>query len=198
MSGGQLGEQERRQRAGVTERLVVVVHESLDQVGGVRLDDELGVLGVMAPRHGAGVGPLVEAVAVVEADRERRHALAGLGHKPDDGRRVDAAAEKGAEGDIRHQASLDCRAQQTPNLTCCAVERHVEPPCLRDAGQGQTPVALDPRRRAVLCDEHVARRDAADALVERVRASARSRRSGSRGSPLRAAAAGPTDGRATS
>ena len=55
-------------------------------------------------RHGLGVGPLVEAVPVLEADREGLHRLGHrCAHQPDDRARVDAAAEEGAERNVGDQ-----------------------------------------------------------------------------------------------
>ena len=84
MRAGDLAEQEGRHRARVSERLVVVPHEALDEVDGVRADDVLVVIGAVPVGHLPCVRALVEALPVLEADRERLDgAVDQLGHQAD-------------------------------------------------------------------------------------------------------------------
>jgi hypothetical protein len=90
-----LVEQERRHRARVPERLIVIVHEPLHKLDGLRVDDVLVVLGAESLRHGTRVWSLVKAVAVIEADREGLHRLPHHAcHQRHDRARVDAPAEE--------------------------------------------------------------------------------------------------------
>ena len=80
-----------RDRRRVGERFVEMPHEPIENADGVRLHDELVVIGSEMPRDAPGVLELVER-RLVEADRERLHASARrLGHQADDEARVDAA-----------------------------------------------------------------------------------------------------------
>ena len=92
----------RRNRRRVRERLVVVPHQVREDLDGVRPDDELVVVGAVAPRHQAGVR---RARRNFFSSKPIENVLTGprpeLRHQRDDGARVDAAAEKRAE---RHVA----------------------------------------------------------------------------------------------
>ena len=86
----------------VCERLSVMPDEARQNLHRLRLDSELVVLGSEQLRYLARLLCLVEGLDV-EPDRECLHRIrAELGHRGDDGARVDAAGEKRAE---RHVAS---------------------------------------------------------------------------------------------
>ena len=143
------------------------------------------VLGPEALRDRPRVRPLVEAVSVVEADRERLHRLAHHArHQRDDRARVDAAAEKRAQRNVGDQPAPDRLLQQPPHLGRGLVEaRSSVGGAAVDARDRQLPVALDRRLAARLERQHVGWRQALDPREERVRASARSRTSGRPRSP---------------
>src|SRR4051812_9675651 len=97
VASGDLAEQEGRHRTRVSEWLVVVPHEALDEVHGVRMDDVLMVIGAVSVSRLARVRALVEALPVLKADGERLHrAVDQFGHQSDHRGRVDAATEEGA------------------------------------------------------------------------------------------------------
>ncbi|MEZ5121313.1 MAG: hypothetical protein R2736_07030 [Solirubrobacterales bacterium] len=104
LAARQLAEVEGRDRGRVGKRLAVMADDAGDDLDRLRADDELGVLGAEVLGDAPGVGHLVEAI-VVEADGERAHRRAAvLGHGRDDGGRVDAARQEGADGDVGHHA----------------------------------------------------------------------------------------------
>ena len=65
-----LAEQERRDRTRVAKRLIVVPDEPLHRLDGIRMDNGLVMFGFETFRHCAGERPLIEAIPVLEPDRE--------------------------------------------------------------------------------------------------------------------------------
>ncbi len=92
------------------------------------------------------------------------------GHDPHDRARVDAAAQEGAERHVGHRAGAG-RPPRAARRTSRAASSS-EPSSARravEAGDRRLPVALDDRLAAGLEGEHVAGRQAADAVEERAR-----------------------------
>ena len=106
----------RRDRRRIGEWLVEVRHQIVENRDGVRLDDELVVVGAEMLRDQARVLQLVER-RLVEADREGLHARAGgLRHQADHHARVDAAGEKRAERHVADQMRGDGAGQHVAQL----------------------------------------------------------------------------------
>ena len=144
--------------------------QALDQVDRPRLDDELVVVGGVALRHQPPVRPLVEALAVLEADRERLHRPVELRrHDPDHGARVDPAAEEGAERHVGDQPPRDRVLEPRADLAGRLAQREVEVLGPVDPRDRRLPVALDDRLAPRLEAEHVPGRQAAHALEEGAR-----------------------------
>jgi hypothetical protein len=96
-----------RKRGRVGEGFAVVPHELRDDVGHVRVDDHLVVIGAVAFGDQPGVGKLALVLAR-EANRERLDRLGGLvRHQGDDQRRIEASRKERAEGNIGHHAHAD-------------------------------------------------------------------------------------------
>ena len=104
----ELGDEKRRDRGEVGDRLVERVHRAREEVLDVhRLDDERVMIGAEMTRHAFGVRALVVAAGDLEADRKRLDGLREhLAHQPDDDARVDAAAQKGAERHVAEEPPL--------------------------------------------------------------------------------------------
>ncbi len=106
VTAGHLRQQVRRERRRIGERLAVGVHQLGQQLGGVRAQHVLVVIGLVQARDLARVGHLGE-VLLVEADRERLDRLrAHLAHDRDDRGRIDPARQERAQRDVRDQAHL--------------------------------------------------------------------------------------------
>ena len=126
---GHLAQVAGRHRRRVGERLAVMAHDAGQQPDHVRLDHQLVVVGPVALGDEARVGQLVVGPPPVgEADREGLHPRAARPrHARDDDRRIDAARQKRAEGDVRHEADphrlLDRRAHP---LGCFALGQTAE------------------------------------------------------------------------
>ena len=171
MAGRLLAQQERRQRARVPERLVVVLDEALDQLRRVRLHHELGVLRPVAPRDRLRVRTLVEPLGVLEPDRERRDApVTGLRHESDHCGGVDAPAQKRAERHVGHEPAADGRREQLTHPRGTLLEGQAQrlDPVLEGTRESGLPVGLDAHVVGPVGDEDVAGRDAVDAVEERV------------------------------
>ena len=104
-----------RHRADVGERLVEEPGQLLGQLPGVGAHDQLVVVGAELLGDDASVVELVE-VGLFEADAERLGARAELGHRADDGGRVDAAREEGTDGDVGDEVRLHGAAHQLADL----------------------------------------------------------------------------------
>jgi hypothetical protein len=86
--------------------------QTLDDLERLRTDDVLAVIGGEQRCNFPGVRQLVERLRL-EADRRRHHGLvAALGHQADDGGRVDAAAQEGAERNFALQPQSHGIVQQ--------------------------------------------------------------------------------------
>ena len=113
LSARQLGEQVHGNGGRVAEGPVVVPDEAIDQVEGLGLDHELGVVGAEVLRHHPRVRRLVVLGVPRKADGECADAPPGsASHARHDTRRVEAAREEGPERNVRHQPSLDRLLEQ--------------------------------------------------------------------------------------
>ena len=105
--GGQLRDHVGRDRRGVAERLVQIPGEVIDDLEGVRLEQELVVLGPEPLGHEPRVARLV-VVRLREADRERLHrARVQPRHGRHDRARIDAAAQERAQRHVAHEVQAD-------------------------------------------------------------------------------------------
>ena len=144
--------------------------QALDQVDRLGLDDELVVVGGVALCHQPPVWPLVEALAVLEADGEGLHRPVELRrHDPDHGARVDPAAQKGAERHVGDQPAPDRVLQARANLGRRLAQREVDVRGAVDPRDRRSPVALDHRLAPRLEAEHVPGRQAAHPVEEGAR-----------------------------
>ena len=99
-AGRELRDQVRGERRRVGERLVERLGEPRQQVDRVRAHDQLVMVGAVQLGHAARQLELVER-ALLEADRERAHAVGALARgQRGERRRVDAARQHHADRDI--------------------------------------------------------------------------------------------------
>ena len=150
----QLADHELRQRRLVSERLVEGAREPREELGHVRLDDDLLVLRAVTLGDGPGVGALVVPV-VAEPDGERPHLSRCPGHLGDDDARVDAAGKQRAQRHVGDEAPPDGRADRLPDALQPLLVAELIRPRL------QRPVRLHPHRIA-FGDQQVAGRQFLD------------------------------------
>ena len=160
----ELGQQERRDRGVVGNRLVEVIdgprQEPLDVH---RVDDERVVLGSELARDAFGVRALVVRAGHAEADGEGLdRALGEARHQRHDAARVDAARQEGAERDVAQETAADGIAEQLAQGVHPALFRPV-----RSGLRGDVPVhPLRHARRARL--EHRAGSQPHDVTKDRL------------------------------
>ena len=139
MTARLLGDEERRQRSLVPERLVEGGGEPRQRLGDVRLDGELLMHGAVALRDCACVPAFVVA-RVCKPDGERAHgARRRLRHQRDDDARVDPAREQRTERHVGGEPHLHGLAhrfahERQPVSVAARVKRR----------RGRRPVPLDP------------------------------------------------------
>ena len=105
--GGEPGHHVGGDGGGVAERLVEMPREVLEVAERLGSQHELVVLRREGPGDLAGVRELV-VVRLAEPDGEGLHRRAAEPrHRGDDGARVDAAAQEGAEGHVAHEVQAD-------------------------------------------------------------------------------------------